>query len=292
MKGSKELMRKTTLWLSLSLAWLAATLGAEDGQTFKNLDLRAKANMGFQDELAGDRRGGWDDSGANDMRGFPVGKRTFAGVPFDIADRGNAIVVLKGENKPYFPAAAMGIPVDAFVKTFYFLTACTFNSPEGAPVAKYVVRYDNGLAETFTVRFGVDIGNNWLDCNPAIMLNATPVEWTGSNPQCGRLGAFVAKWDNPHANFKVKTVDFVSLCGVEPEAKSTPVLIALTARTVKPPLGDQSELVDLLKRLEAADARLKELDGRVKRLEELDLERKRTIERMGSELEALWNEER
>ena len=48
-----------------------------------------RQNMGFQDENADDRIGGWTDQGAdNDLRAMVPGVREFAGVSFDIIDPG------------------------------------------------------------------------------------------------------------------------------------------------------------------------------------------------------------
>ena len=55
----------------------------------RTIDLRSAANMGFQDENADDRIGGWTDQGAdNDLRAMVPGVREFAGVSFDIIDPG------------------------------------------------------------------------------------------------------------------------------------------------------------------------------------------------------------
>ncbi len=59
------------VWLVL----LAGVAAAEREDSFMTLDLRAVVNMGWQDEVAGDGKGGWTDQGDNDMRQVTPGRQ-------------------------------------------------------------------------------------------------------------------------------------------------------------------------------------------------------------------------
>lgn len=51
------------------------------------VDLRPYCTMGFADAKEGDGKGGWSDQGpTNDLSALPVGRHTFAGIPFDLID--------------------------------------------------------------------------------------------------------------------------------------------------------------------------------------------------------------
>ena len=73
--------------LVLFAALLAGRLPAAD---IRPLDLSSGANSAFADETADDRRGGWTDQGANDLRLLKSGVQTLGGVPFSILDDGRS----------------------------------------------------------------------------------------------------------------------------------------------------------------------------------------------------------
>ena len=86
--------------LVLFAALLAGRLPAAD---IRPLDLSSGANSAFADETADDRRGGWTDQGANDLRLLKSGVQTLGGVPFSILDDGRSggkscIVLAAAEN--------------------------------------------------------------------------------------------------------------------------------------------------------------------------------------------------
>ena len=75
------------------------------------LDLRTAANMGFQDDVSGDRKGGWTDQGPdNDLRAMTPGNKQFSGIGFHVADPaendGKSVLVFSDPAHPYFQREA------------------------------------------------------------------------------------------------------------------------------------------------------------------------------------------
>jgi hypothetical protein len=85
------------------------------------ISLREAANMGFADPVARDGKGGWTDQGPrNDLAPFPVGKRLFGVVPFEIlspASNGGRSCVVQSKNPTLkFKPESRPIAVGAKVK--------------------------------------------------------------------------------------------------------------------------------------------------------------------------------
>lgn len=77
---------------------------APDADGIVKLNLTKFTNMGFEDEVAEDGMGGWNDHGENNARNFPLFQEVFAGVPFKIINPAEnaktSIVVFKNVRKP------------------------------------------------------------------------------------------------------------------------------------------------------------------------------------------------
>ncbi|MBS1368339.1 MAG: hypothetical protein HPZ91_00125 [Lentisphaeria bacterium] len=144
------------------------------------LDLRNAFNMGFADDVAEDRRGGWTDQGAgNDLRSLQPGRRNFGGVDFVIADPhgngGKGCIVLAGPNRSYFPGeAATGVKGSG--KYLYLLHALAWAVQDGE-IGTIELSYADGSAKSIPVHAGVEAGN-WH--HPASLDNGQ-VAWTGEN---------------------------------------------------------------------------------------------------------------
>lgn len=146
--------------------------------------LAAVANRGFRDEVAGDRRGGWTDQGPdNDAAGFPVGRRDFAGVPFEVLDparnNGRAVLALGRAGREEIPLGAE-VPVAGgpVWRRVFLLHTAAWLPAAGRPVGRLRVRYRDGTESTDEVVAGRDVGNWW---SPLPLPNAR-VGWTGENP--------------------------------------------------------------------------------------------------------------
>lgn len=160
------------------------------------VSIRAQANRGFHDEIAGDGRGGWTDQGpVNDLSALPSGPLNAAGVAFDILDAdgngGRAALVLGRAGKHGVPQAAT-VPVGGkpVWKNLYLLHAGAWMPKNTAPAGRLRVRYADGSENTFEVRTGRDIGNWW---SPVALPNGA-VGWTGENASSPLVGLYVSRF--------------------------------------------------------------------------------------------------
>ncbi len=198
------------------------------------IDLRSCVTTSFADEKEGDRQGGWFDQGTNDFRAMPLGRQFAGGVPFDIIDPakngGRSCIVLRGGMRPYFPASVEGIRVDGKFSRLFFLHTAAWAFTGRSPGC-YRIRYENGQQEEFRLVGSVNIGDWW---NIAPLPEAkTGIVVTGSGGHT--VGSYVAAWENPHPDWKIVSVDFLSAeaargTGVDwlPGESPVPALIALT----------------------------------------------------------------
>ncbi len=186
------------------------------------LDLSKAANMGFRDETAGDRKGGWTDQGAMDFREFPTGRRNFAGVPFEVIDPGRndgkSCIVLAGAIK-YFPLESTDIPVGGKVKKLYFLHAAAWGGQAGKQF-EYRVAYEDGSTADIPIEGGKECAD-WVGNTP--VANGSIVAET-AKPNGVRIGAYVTGWKNPHPEKPVRSVRAVSA-----GADAVPIVIGITA---------------------------------------------------------------
>lgn len=208
--------------LFLLLAFVS--FSARAGNDFYFADLRKAANMGFADPVADDGQGGWTDQGPeSDFDFFPVGDRSFLGVPFRVLDPGEnggrAIVVLKSRRRPSFPEQAE-IPLPRKKAAYlYFLHACGW--PAAGPkttVASYEVFYKDGGKIEIPLRVGMEIGGWWEPSE----LPAARVGYSVSY-KSARVGVYLFPWKNPRPDHPVEKLIFKSF------AKTPlPILIAVT----------------------------------------------------------------
>ncbi|WP_294507637.1 beta-galactosidase trimerization domain-containing protein [uncultured Victivallis sp.] len=186
------------------------------------LDLSDTANMGFRDDAAGDRKGGWTDQGAMDFREFPTGKQTFAGVPFQVIDPagndGKSCIVLAGTVK-YFPQESADIKVGGLVKNLYFLHTAAWGGQKGRQF-EYRVTYKDGTTAVIPVNGGSECAD-WVGNTP--ISNGSIVAET-AKPNGVKIGAYVTSWKNPHPDKPVQSIKAVSAA-----ADAVPIIIAITA---------------------------------------------------------------
>ena len=203
------------------------------------VDLRPCANMAFADEVAGDKKGGWSDQGPeNDARSMPLGRQTFAGVPFSIIDpgqnNGKACIVLQGDissKTEFLPKAATRIIVNRKAKKLYFLVSGTFIPP-------YYMREPNESMASIDI--GMDIrgegtigknrlelvaGKNFGDWWQPKTVPEALIGWRGMSGKKGagnEVGAYVVEWRNPEPGAGIGWIDFRSA------GRGSPILIAVT----------------------------------------------------------------
>ncbi|MDR1281982.1 MAG: hypothetical protein LBK99_14360 [Opitutaceae bacterium] len=169
------------------------------------LSLHEAANSGFRDEIAGDRRGGWTDQGAqNDLRNLAPGPLTASGIRFEILDEirndGRAAIILgKDDRKDFLPRKrTLALPPETAAQSaswnsLYLLHAGAWLAgkvAKGPPVGRLTVRYADATGTTHEIRNGRDIGNWW---NPYPLSNAA-VAWTGRNAE-SEVGLYLSRFD-------------------------------------------------------------------------------------------------
>jgi hypothetical protein len=194
------------------------------------VDLRPYCNMGFEDEKAGDRQGGWTDDGPReDLRIAPTGSRIFKGVPFEVIDprtnRGKSCVVLAGRHRPYFPKGTHSIKIDRQVKRLFFLVSGVWIPSNNKDIARFVFHYapgGRGVLREFalTLKEGEHMAD-WTHADRK--LTAGHVAWMANHPDKGEAVAFyLVEWRNPLPFERVVAVDFV---GTD---NGIPILLAIS----------------------------------------------------------------
>jgi len=212
------------------------------GEKFKRPDpksvffvnLRSHCNQSFTDEVADDRKGGWDDTGAKgDMRVIPLGKHTFIGVPFDIIDpaanEGKSCIVLGGRHRTYYPDRVENIKIGRKLSHLYFLVAPTWTPGNaGVNIGRIVFHYQSGgLGTTTAVAEQLVVGRNVLDWTelsnklPDAAIAFEKFHAIGNR----HVGALVIPWENPIPEERIESIDIIST------GKAIPVIIAVTGTT-------------------------------------------------------------
>ena len=179
-----------------------------DASKLVQLDLKRHMNRSFRDDTAEDRKGGWTDQGDNDFRMMPLGRQTFADIPFNIVDpaknKGKSCVILRDRLHRDFPSSAKGIKVGNFVSAFYALHTAAWVSTTSC--ATYRLNYVDGTHYDYDLRCGRDIGDWW---NPADLSNALAV-CKFTNQRGGNVGWYVCRIINPYPRKKVRSLDIYS----------------------------------------------------------------------------------
>ena len=157
---------------------------------FQTLDISKASNMGFRDDTADDKRGGWTDQGpANDLRMMKAGNQNLACVDFQIIDpeknNGNSCIALAGEARQWLPSSAK-IPASGTWRNLYLLHSLAWANST-LPVGKVNVLYTDGTSQSIEIT-KAEVGDWWA---PAARSNAV-VAWTGENKQ-SYVGLYMTK---------------------------------------------------------------------------------------------------
>ncbi len=203
------------------------------------INLADYANRSFSDEKNDDGRGGWTDQGENDFRVMPLGSQTAAGVPFEILDpernQGRSCLVVRGTERPRFPAAIRGIRVGAKLTRLFFLHTAAWgnNNPAGV----YRIHYVDGTTDDFEIRGGRNIGDWWA----LFDLPEARVGIARENAAGQTIGTYVTAWENPKPELEIASFDFLSNEAAHegevdwhPAPAPVPVLIAATGEKTAP----------------------------------------------------------
>ncbi len=200
------------------------------------VDLRAHANRGFEDRIAGDGKGGWTDQGANSLRGTSWGIQNCSGVPMEFIrvdqNHGKTCIVL-GSKKSEAPFEVKGIRVDRKAIHLYFLHATAFS---GGHSFDYVIHYADGTSAIVPIRDGIE-ADDWYWLKKKSAMTAHP-GWKNSE---GR-GLYLWRWSNPNPEKTIATLDIRSK-----RNNSIPIIAAISTEDPDPSAPSVKPLGGILK---------------------------------------------
>ncbi len=161
--------------------------------TAQVVDLRAAANMGFQDQTAEDGKGGWTDQGPeNDLHMLKSGRMNCYGVPFDIlapsSNNGKSCVVLSGRNGSGFPVEATIGTGDKPLRNLYLLHAAAW-ARDTESCGTIEVEYQDSEKSSIDVKTGRDVADWWGACP----VENGAVVWTAEN-RSSYVGLYMSRF--------------------------------------------------------------------------------------------------
>ncbi len=200
------------------------------------VNLRPYANMGFKDDVAHDKKGGWTDQGPKkDMRNIPTGNVTLKGVDFDIIkpeqNDGKSCIVLSGpeasRTSDYLPSKVENIKVGKRLKKMFFLIAGAWTPVTPKKVAEIEAFYGGGKSQVLFTTQNLDIvsSKNIADWGrPGKKLPGATTGWIGpmGNEVSKEVVIYIVEWINPDPARVVEKISFKSM-GI-----TVPILIAVT----------------------------------------------------------------
>ena len=176
------------------------------------LDLSSAANMTYQDQQAGDGKGGWSDQGPdNDASGFNFRQTTFANVPFKPLDPGakkrNTVLTFASPNLPKGLEKAeislSGTGTNA--EYLYLLHTCSWGGTKG-PAGFISISGDSGKMQKITVQDSRDVSNWWFP--KQVENGAIGCIW--SNVSGGNVGLYVTKYKLDSSLGKIRKITLES----------------------------------------------------------------------------------
>jgi len=200
-------------------------LVVDDGvREHESVSLRAAANTGFRDDVAGDGRGFIDTGPDSDLRHLPLSDVRLGDVDFHImGPRGSGsrnCVVLRGGERPNLPARIeRPIAVGKKASRLFFLHAAAWTKAgRKTPCLVYTIAYEDGKTIDVPMREGADIG---AFENPRDLKN-WKVAWT--RKQDGRtVGLGVTTWRNERPDVPIQSIRLAT-----PGTGGVPILVAIS----------------------------------------------------------------
>ncbi len=184
-------MKKSSLGLGILL--ITTAFSGSNPSESEPIDITEAANMGFTDEVAGDRKGGWTDSGPrNDMRDLKPGDYDFSGIRFHVlnpdSNGGRSCMVFSGRDKDYFLDSAVILMNGKRFRYLYLFHATSTVPSTPAVLGNIEVVFTDGTHDRIDVTSWVDVNNWWY---PEDLPNGA-VAWRGVNFYTG-IGLYVSK---------------------------------------------------------------------------------------------------
>ena len=180
---------------------------------FKPLDLRPFANMGFKDETADDKKGGWTDQGKNDLSYMPSGETVMQGIPFSIINpsenNGKSCIMLYSKNRDYFPKTTGPVSIDDFADSIIFLHSSAW-AKRNEIAAHYSIHYENGCKTNLPVIVNEHIGDWWYGQLLSSSEASLFYRLKSDSSRSGAVFLYAWRWINPLPRKKIKSVTFFS----------------------------------------------------------------------------------
>ncbi|OGV41130.1 MAG: hypothetical protein A2X48_12280 [Lentisphaerae bacterium GWF2_49_21] len=172
------------------------------------ISIKSAVNMGFTDEVDGDRKGGWTDQGPeNDLRMMVPGLKRIGGASFEIIDPksndGKSCIVLAGPQREYFPKSAETAVGGETYKQLCILHAIAWAPQDKVEFGKIIVTYKDGTNSIFPVKAKEHAGDWWSPTS----VSKGQVAWTGEN-KSSYVGLFLSSFDleaKPITNIKFES---------------------------------------------------------------------------------------
>ena len=222
-----------TIALALALVVLVAPEGAPAPPgKFEFVNLEPQANQKLTDNFGSGTDG-------NDLGALKTGIRTCAGINFKV---GEAVIQLNSKFlKEQKPAKVEGIKVGKTFAKLHILHSTGYGRGDGdenqedsltfirdgATIAEYVVRYEDGKTETIPVVYGEDV-RDWWFTDKSKGVTRGKVAWTGDNELAKefdiQIRLYLTTWVNPHPGKRVVSIDYVKAG----ETVAAPFCVAMT----------------------------------------------------------------
>lgn len=186
---------------AMTIDRVAITSAASQLSAITALDLRPLANMGFRDEVADDKIGGWTDQGDNDLRGLQTGQAVYQNIPFTIIDPaangGKSMIVLNAKARPFLPKNAGPIAISRTINSLVFLHTAAWAWRANDLAATYTATYDDGSHVDIPIRIGAHLNDWWslkqVSDPDAVLLAQVP----STKSATGNVGLYGYRWMNP-----------------------------------------------------------------------------------------------
>lgn len=198
-------MKRLIIASAITMMAVSGAFCAE--KSFVTLPLAKGANTVFMDDEPKDRKGGWIDEGANNLKILTPGVLEASGVRFNIlsdaTSQGKSCIVLGGPKRDYLPKVA-NIPLDGEQGKVLYLLHGSAHCPSvrERPMAGVLeVHYADGKTYKKHVRYGRDVGE-WT--SPKAYANAFRV-WTEYNGST-QVSLFASKF--PLEAKPIKSINF------------------------------------------------------------------------------------
>jgi tetratricopeptide (TPR) repeat protein len=201
--------------LNVGMASYVAPRALPKDLAFRTIDVASRATVRLQAPGAAGA-----GAGLPALPGFPNAPRNFLNIPFALNTDGKNGIALAATRAglPTGLPEHVTIPVGFVAEGLYFLQAA--GQAGAGLVANYQVVYEDGSVFDVPVRGGVHVA----DWNAPAVVPEAEIAWTGSDGQHPITAVYRMLWVNHRPETPIKEVVFSN-----PEAKSVPVLIGVTA---------------------------------------------------------------